>query len=508
MNANATVSSSGNLLCRRHHRMHIAGLAAGVIAAGGACGTVHAQVASALLREAAQLPNAPAGYIINSINNPDANHVPGGGYAFQVNTSNGLAHFWGNPAGGAGSILRTEGTFGTVVQTAFESFWGLSDAGKISYSATGTGGPVGGFDSVWVDDNAVAMEGSPVPSLPGQFFVFASRPGITADGRPHWVSGFTSVPGGATQNRGLFMDNGATAVLIGGQVVPDLPFPLNTGTAVAFGYRFSSLAGHYIAPVIIASGSTANDGAMTMDGAGLMVGGSLVREGSPVPAAIGGLVGELWANFEFVDATECGEFYFTGDTNAATTVDEFICINGQIVYREGQVVDGRTLTGAINHAYMNEQGDVAFVWPIVSKPAAVEALFVNGHIVLSEGDAVDLDGDGNIEPNSILQDFTGISALVISDRVAGQVTLYFTADIDTLGTPSTTDDTEGGFRLTVPFDPCPSDVNNSNGTDLDDLLLIINEWDQGAASPADINADCTVNIDDLLIVVNGFGPCS
>jgi hypothetical protein len=178
------------------------------------------------------------------------------------------------------------------------------------------------------------------------------------------------------------------------------------------------------------------------------------------------------------------------------------------VYREGQEISGRTVSGAINHAYMNEQGDIAFVWPIVSKATTLEALFVNGHIVLSEGDAVDLDGDGNIEPNSILIDFTGISALVMSDRDAGgMVTLYFTADIDTLGTPSSTDDTEGGFVLRVPFDPCPSDVNDSGVTNIDDLLTVINEWALGAASPADINADCTVNIDDLLIVINGFGPC-
>jgi hypothetical protein len=384
----------------------------------------------------------------------------------------------------------------------------LSDAGSIGYSASGNGGPVGSFDSVWVDDNPVAVQGDPVPSIAGQFWNFGSRPGITADGRLHWVGGFGAVQGGSTQNRGLFIDNTATPLLMGGQVLPNLPFALNTTTTVAFGYRFSKFANHYMAPVLMASGSTLTDGTMALDGIGLMVGGSLVREGSPVPAAIGGLAGENWSSFEFCDATECGEWYFTGDTSAAVGEDEFICRNGRIVYREGQEISGRTVSGAINHAYMNEQGDIAFVWPIVSKATTLEALFVNGHIVLSEGDAVDLDGDGNIEPNSILIDFTGISALVMSDRDAGgMVTLYFTADIDTLGTPSSTDDTEGGFVLRVPFDPCPSDVNDSGVTNIDDLLTVINEWALGAASPADINADCTVNIDDLLIVINGFGPC-
>jgi hypothetical protein len=68
--------------------------------------------------------------------------------------------------------------------------------------------------------------------------------------------------------------------------------------------------------------------------------------------------------------------------------------------------------------------------------------------VLKEGDPVDLNGDGIVDPTKKLSDFTGISALTVSDRDnLGDVNIYFTADVDTAGTTSLTDDIEGFFKL-------------------------------------------------------------
>ena len=123
--------------------------------AGAAGVTAHAQIASAMLQEGGPLPGVP-GVNVSSINNSAVNHV--GGFAFQINTSDSLARVWGNASGGAGATMRVEGTFGALVQTGFESFYGISDAGRVSYSPSGTGGPVGGFDSVWLDDDPIALE--------------------------------------------------------------------------------------------------------------------------------------------------------------------------------------------------------------------------------------------------------------------------------------------------------------------------------------------------------------
>ena len=421
---------------------------AGILVAGPVCAQ---GVAQALLREDGALPGGPVGHTVSSLNNSAVNHV--GGYAVAVNTTDGattLSHIWGAPAGGPATLLRTEGTFGSLVQTAFESFYGMSDAGQLAYSATGTGGPVGNFDSVWRDDTPVAVEGDPVPSLPGQYYVFASRPGITADGQPYWSSGYSSTQGGTSQNRVLLFGMGATVVLQGGTAVPGLPFPLVTST-LDFDYRFSELGNHYLFTAQMSSGSTNNDNAMVMDGRGLEIDGVLVREQTPVPAAAGGLPGENWDNFDFCGATESGDWFFTGDTEPSTTNDEIIVKNGAIVYREGDVVDGEILSGDIEATYMNADGDIGYIWDIQAN--TLEALFLNNELLLREGDLVDLTGDGVVDPDKRLANFTGISALTISDRDLGLVNLYFTADIDTAGTRSTLDDIEGFFCLSAPVGP-------------------------------------------------------
>ncbi|HMB68877.1 MAG TPA: hypothetical protein VKU85_06180, partial [bacterium] len=78
-----------------------------------------AQVPTALIREGDAIPEAGAGHVVGGLNNTATNHV--GGYAVAFSSSDGgsaLSHIWGTAAGGAGAIMRTEGTFGSLVQTS------------------------------------------------------------------------------------------------------------------------------------------------------------------------------------------------------------------------------------------------------------------------------------------------------------------------------------------------------------------------------------------------------
>jgi hypothetical protein len=359
---------------------------------------------------------------------------------------------------------------------------------------------------VWVDDTPIAVEGDPVPSLPGQFWVFGSRPGITAGGTPYWSGGFTATPGGTTQNRGVFYGQSATVVFMGGQILPNLPFAISNGNT-SFDYRFSAQGTHYIAPVQIASGSTATDEVVVLDGLGLLLDGALVREASPIPAAIGGLPAENWGAMGLFGINEAGDYFFTNNSSAATTTDEIVVRNGQIVYREGGMVHGAQLAGAIEGGYMNEQGDVAVTWDLEGGTADPEALIVNRRIVLREGDLVDLDGDGAVESNSVLIDFNGISALTMGPRGPSNFTaLYFTADIDVNGTPSTLDDITGGFRMVVQV-RVPGDLNCDgavNFFDIDPFLLALFDPAQYAidfpnctTDNADTDDSGTVNFFDI-----------
>ena len=406
-----------------------------------------AQVATSLINEGDPLPAAGAGHVVGSISNTAVNGV--GGYAATLSSSDGsttLSHAWGNPTGGAGTIIRTEAVVGIYDQQSWETFFGMDDLGQIAYSPSCTDTVTGatGLDCVFVDATPLAVEDLPIPSLPGKLFRFASRPGITNNGLAYWVSGIDDAATGSNEGNGLFMAAGV--LLKTGDVIAGLPAPLDA-SAADFDVRFSAQGGHYILGADTTATSTA-DFFMLLDGAPIASGAGLMGEGQPVPAAAGGLPGENWASFDFLGVNENGDYLVTGDTDAVTTTDEFVSFNGNILFREGDVLDGETLTGSIEGAYLNEGGDIAFIWDIVDPigGGSFEALYLNDNLLLKQGDAVDLFGqDGVIEPNSILVNFTGITALTMGPNQS----LYFTADIDVNGTSSTTDDIEGFFCIRV-----------------------------------------------------------
>ncbi|MEM7204791.1 MAG: hypothetical protein AAF628_31330 [Planctomycetota bacterium] len=398
------------------------------------------------------MPAAGPGHVVNSMSNTAVNGV--GGYAATINTSDGgttLSHVWGHATGGSGSLLRTEALIGTLQQTSFESFFGIDDTGSVAYSAQAddTSRSATGLDGAWLDATVLANEDDPIPSLPGTVYRFNSRVGVTNNGIAYWVAGINDAVSGASLGNGLATS--ASGILHkSGDLIAGLPAALGA-SAIDFDVRFSALGGHYLVGVDTAATSTA-DFFVLRDGIPLTTSAGLIGEGQAVPTDAGGLAGENWDNFDFFGINESGDYLITGDTDGATASDEFISFNGKIIYREGDAVVGGTLEGSIEGAAMNENCDIACLWDISDgSGGTIEVLMLNDKVLLREGDAVDLDGDGAIEPTSILANFTGISALTMGPNRR----LYFTADIDINGTSTSSDDVEGFFFLD---DPCGSSV--------------------------------------------------
>ncbi len=390
------------------------------------------QVATALVKNNIDLPGGPAGNPVSSITTPAVNQV--GGYCFGVTTTGDegvISRFWGNAVGGPGALIRSETTIGDFEQTAFESFFGFSNEGEVSYSPTCNNLDSGstGLDAVWYGDQPIAVEEEVYPHLEGWYWRFASRPGTTAHGIPYFVGGITNVQGGSTQNRGLFYGWDGAPVLVGGDTVDGIAEPLNTGTAVTFDFRYSAYGAYYLCQVYT-TGPTATNRHVVMNGAVVTIDGMPMSRGSAVPAAAGGLPGENWENFDYMGVTESGYYMVTGDNSGATATDEFVLINGAIVLREGDLVGGYPLVGAIERAYMNEDGDWAAVWAVDVEGVSREVLLLNGEIMVMEGDEVDFTGDGLPDPDHVLTDFTGIAALAVGDRGPdGRVAVYFVADL-------------------------------------------------------------------------------
>jgi hypothetical protein len=330
-------------------------------------------------------------------------------------------------------ILRQEGTFPPYVQGSFESFWGMGAGGVTCYSAISEyeDGSVTGLDGVWLDDVPVAVEEMVFPYLDNYWWSFGSRPGCTEDGIPHFVGGITDTQGGSTELRGLFYGMDAQPLMMTGDLLPGLPAPL-TSSGISFDYRFSKYGTHYIAEVTMDTGDTGSNTAYTLDGEGLLIDGQLVLEGTPVPEAAGGFPGENWSGFDYTSVTEDGSYMFTGDTSGPSEEDEFLLINGMIILREGKDIGDLVVMGAIESAAMNEDGDYVCIWDVdLPTGENVEAMIFNGDVVLKEGDIIDIDGDGVPEPDAVIDAFTGISTVVLSDRDEdGNVSVYFTADVD------------------------------------------------------------------------------
>jgi hypothetical protein len=390
----------------------------------------------ALIVEGQTVTGLPAGQTVQSIASPSANQD--GGWAFNFNATDGTTSFgtiWGNATGGPGNLIRTEGTFPPYEQESYESFWGFGGGGVCAYSAISTNieNGVSGLDGVWLDNSPVVVEEEEFPHQAGFWWSFGSRPGVTEDGIPYFVGGITDVQGGSTDFRGLFYGLNAAPVFLGGDSLPGLPAPLTATASPGFDFRYSAFGSHFICEVDMDTGSSSNDLAMVFDGAGLLIDGQLVQEGSPVPAVAGGLPGENWAAFDYVGVSEDGDYMITGDTSGATTTDEFVLINGVIVMREGDAINGYTLNGSIETGFMNENGDFAVVWDVdLPTGENVEALIFNGQVALLEGDYVDTDGDGLPNNDSTVSNFTGIASLVVADRADdNSVFVYFTADVST-----------------------------------------------------------------------------
>ncbi|MBN1426146.1 hypothetical protein JXA88_16470, partial [Candidatus Fermentibacteria bacterium] len=126
--------------------------------------------------------------------------------------------------------------------------------------------------------------------------------------------------------------------------------------------------------------------------------------------------GDNWAGFATVSVNDHGDYVIAGDTDGPTATDAFVAVNGQIVIREGDVIDGFTLTtsASLRAVSINNAGFVAHMWGI---GGGAEALFVgraadlagSSRLIAATGASLDVDGDGLADYQ--LTDFSASSSI-------------------------------------------------------------------------------------------------
>lgn len=425
-----------------------------------------AQVARVVVGTGDPVPGEPGVTILGI---QDAWTTPVGGYYAMVSCSDTRGRLVGSPTGGPPEVLRAIEPIGGLNQLAYPFTtstrpWAGDSFGRFLYLAQYVVPPSEDVElAAWLEREIFIDEGLPVLSQPGyEWTSVGGGFGFLADGTPWWSA--RSASNDVPLRFGLYVGEEQTPLYLTGDVVPDLPGPIHTTTDFR-GASLSPRGLHHVVPVDVpgADGET-----VIADGRGLKVAGALLIEGAAVPASSGGLPGETWRTFDRGNVNDAGDYAL----RAFTTEGMTLLSNGAIVARQGSTVDGQPI-GIIGQVDLNQAGDVLFVAQLGSGVFDPPGLFVNGQLVLTEGDPIDLDGDGAADPGVTLSHFSDYEAAKLSERdLAGRVDVYLVARADFLGTPTIFDDVIAVLSLPVQAGPgmvvAPIDVDPAscaNGLD-------------------------------------------
>lgn len=254
----------------------------------------------------------------------------------------------------------------------------------------------------------IIREEDQAPGYPvGAVINILYRPMMLPNGYMYFIASVDEDNNGSTDSRVLYevSPTGVISIvytslntLSGGEV-------LSTGsTGYDLDFDVSENQAHTINVVDMNTGNTGNDGGVAVNNA------LVLQESQPIT------ITENWDNFDMVRINSNGDYVISGDTDGPIGTDEFIAVNGTIHVREGDIVDGYTLTSAATAQGLdlNDNGDVVFHWAT----AGIEEYLFSGNIddlgglasaqmVLKRYDTLDVDGD--FEWDYVITDFNAFN---------------------------------------------------------------------------------------------------
>jgi len=262
---------------------------------------------------------------------------------------------------------------------------GVADCGDfIAHTRTETGS----LDTLITSHGVLIQENDPAPGFPGAFITVASDTSMLPDGTAFWYSSYEdNVGGGDVWYRATDM------------ATPIIDIVVQSGDIVD-GWVMGLLHDWNFSVSDDGTQFTQKASAMRVDPPHdfrsiVRVNQSAVAvEGEPTGA------GDNWGVFFHKDINNLGNYLLTGHTDGDEATDEFLAYNGEIVIREGDTVGGVTLTSPADArgVCLDNRNHAIFVWSVgyldTLFAAADAAMLVEAVPVLTEGDTVDVDGDG------------------------------------------------------------------------------------------------------------------
>jgi len=292
-----------------------------------------------------------------------------------------------------------------------ESSIGVADDGSWTASPTlPASGTSGSDDSWWHSSNQpIAREFDPYPFIADQIVGFASRPSMDDNGTAYVVGGYRFDDGSNSGSDGRAFWR-ATDPASGNYEVIYESFEVIDGFTVGnggvdFTYDVSGNGDWLVTEMVFNDTPSTSDDNMVylIDLNNPANKTRLGREGDATGA------GDNFDNWDGVKVNNSGDYLIHGDTDGATATDEFISFNGNIVYREGDLIDG-VAYDLVDAADLTDNNEIVAVLNSEAD-ANVESLIYGSDagdastwdVLLTVGDDLDFDGNGSID--GVLEDF-------------------------------------------------------------------------------------------------------
>ena len=370
-------------------------------------GALEAQTPTVLLFEGDPVPGIP-GSSITALQGVELNGIGGwmAGMLYEQGGAIqecGLASVDGQPP----YSLLQEATHGNLEQTEL-ALKSVDDLGRHLYTATSFEVPNGSnaIYGLWRDDAPLALRGEPAAGIPGQTYQVFHAFGQYAGDQVHFEAGYTTPPFGVfPAGQALFAGDPLQVLYKSGDQLPFVNGTLIQNaqtTSAILSTHFARQGTHHLVGVQV--GNTTNPRSYAiLDGTPVFADGVVVGENISLGPNLEIHPNEHWDGVDARGVTESGSTLVWGLTNFRSV----LLHDGFLAMFEDQVLGDWTLRSNNEGAAMNEGRDIVAQWnaTLAGSNDWIETLFFNGRPLVQEGDRVDLDGDGVVDPGYEVREF-------------------------------------------------------------------------------------------------------
>jgi hypothetical protein len=390
---------------------------------------------------------------------------------------------------------------------------GVNESGAVAFKATTTAASPSANDAVVKNSAAggsftvVALEGTPVPGIPGETFG-GTMDSITLfdDGSVvHRASGTQgSLP--STADDLLRFDAPSSILLQAGSVVPTGQFGGTTAPIVGINDEAFVAEDRTSFLADVELGLSSNSRAFVVrNGTGPLV--VAVQRGAPIPGLDGELPYSGGSPVDFGVMGPGGDWAVWGAGSGGTA---YAIRNGELYLREGDPIPGgdpgETIV-SIGHLAINSFGHTAWAATTTSNRTVIvvdrfdgaPTLAVRSFGSISEittATQVDFDADGLLDDA-----FVGF-VVDVNLGLADDGRLFFLARC----TASATLLNVGDALIVVPTAlSCPADLDASGAVDAADLAVLLGGW--ANPGPTDLDGNGSTGGEDLAVLLGAWGDC-